>query len=252
MNFISIFRKETLEQWRTHRFLVVAAVLTVFGLLSPVIAKLMPEIFKMLPGAEPFVAMMPQPTVKDAVDQYLKNISQFALIIGILMTMGAVAQEKEKGTAAMVLVKPLSRWTFLAAKLAASLLVFAASFLLAGLGAYCYTLFLFEPMPVLSWLVLNVLLLIYTLVFVALTLFFSTLGRSQALAGGLSLAALAVLGVLGSFPKLGNFVPGQLVKWAGTIMGQMSQPAWPALWVSFGLILISLVGAWLVLRRQEL
>lgn len=252
MNFPVVFRKETLEQWHTHRFLVAAAVLTVFGLLSPVVAKLMPEIFKMFPGAEPFVAMMPQPTVKDAVDQYVKNISQFALIVGILMTMGAVSQEKDKGTAALMLVKPLSRWTFLLAKLMALLTVFAVSILLAGLGAYCYTLFLFGPMPLLSWLMLNVLLLVYTLVYVALTLFFSTLGRSQALAGGLALAAMAVLGILGSIPGVSDFVPARLVNWGTTLMTQGGQSAWPALWVSLGLIIASLTGAWLILRRQEL
>jgi ABC-2 type transport system permease protein len=252
MNFPAVFRKETLEQWRTHRFLVAAAVLMLFGLLSPVVAKLMPEIFKMFPGAEPFVAMMPQPTVKDAVDQYVKNISQFALIIGILMTMGAVAQERDKGTAALMLVKPLSRWTFLLAKLMALLAVFATSILLAGLGAYCYTLFLFGPMPILPWLALNGLLLVYTLVFVALTLFFSTLGRSQALAGGLALAAMAVLGILGSIPGVNGFVPAQLVNWGTALMTQGGQSAWPALWVSLGLILASLTGAWLILRRQEL
>jgi ABC-2 type transport system permease protein len=252
MNFPAVFRKEALEQWRTHRFLVAAAVLMVFGLLSPVVAKLMPEIFKMFPGAEPFVAMMPQPTVKDAVDQYVKNIGQFALIVGILMTMGSVAQEKDKGTAALMLVKPLSRWTFLLAKLMALLAVFATSILLAGLGAYCYTLFLFGPMPVLPWLALNGLLLVYTLVFVALTLFFSTLGKSQALAGGLALAALAVLGVLGSIPGVREFVPAKLVNWGTALMTQVGQTAWPALWVSLGLILASLTGAWLVLRRQEL
>jgi ABC-2 type transport system permease protein len=252
MNFLAVLRKETLEQWRTHRFLVAAAVLLVFGLLSPVVAKLMPEIFKMFPGAEPFVAMMPQPTVKDAVDQYVKNIGQFALIIGILMTMGSVAQEKDKGTAALMLVKPMSRWTFLLAKLMALLAVFAVSILLAAFGAYGYTLFLFGPMPLLPWVALNSLLLVYTLVYVALTLFFSTLGRSQALAGGLSLAALAVLGILGSIPGVNEFVPGQLANWGAGLMAHSGQPAWPALGISIGLILASLVGGWLVLRRQEL
>jgi ABC-2 type transport system permease protein len=252
MNFLAVLRKETLEQWRTHRFLVAAAVLTVFGLLSPVVAKLMPEIFKMFPGAEPFVAMMPQPTVNDAVAQYVKNISQFALIIGILMTMGSVAQEKDKGTAALMLVKPLSRWVFLAAKLVALLVVFATSILLAGLGAYGYTLFLFGPIPILPWLALNGLLLIYTLVYVALTLFFSILGCSQALAGGLALAAVAVLGILGSIPGMNEFVPGQLANWGAGLMAQTDESAWPALWVSIGLILASLVAGWLVLRRQEL
>jgi ABC-2 type transport system permease protein len=252
MNILAAFYKEMLEQWRTHRFLVVAAVLVIFGLISPLTAKFMPEIFKMLPGAEWFAAAMPQPTAKDAVDQYVKNISQFSLIIGILMTMGAVAQEKERGTAALMLVKPLSRWTFLLSKFVAFLVVFAVSILLAGLGAYYYTLFLFGPVPVLPWLALNGLLLVYALVYVALTLFFSSLGRSQALAGGLALAAMAVLGVLGSIPTLGGFVPGQLVSWGASLMQQTGQAAWPALWASLGIILAALLGGWLVLRRQEI
>ena len=34
----------------------------------------------------------------DAVTQYIKNIGQFGVILALLLTMGAVAQEKDKGT----------------------------------------------------------------------------------------------------------------------------------------------------------
>ena len=40
MNFLSVLRKEILEQWRTYRFLIVAAVMVLFGLISPLLAKL--------------------------------------------------------------------------------------------------------------------------------------------------------------------------------------------------------------------
>jgi ABC-2 type transport system permease protein len=252
MNFLTAFRKEILEHWRTHRFLVVISVLVIFGILSPLTAKFMPEIFKIVSGAEQFAALIPEPSVKDAVDQYIKNISQFALIIGVLISMGSVVQEKERGTAAMILVKPLPRGTFLLAKLAVVLVVFAASLVLAGSCAYYYTLYLFEPLPVLPWLALNGLLLIYTMVYVALTSFFSTISRSQALAGGLSLATMAVLGVVGSVPKLREFVPANLIDWATALMRQTDLSAWLALWVSLGIILAATLGSWLVLRCQEL
>jgi len=252
MKILAAFRKEALEQWRTNRFLVVIAVLTFFGLISPLAAKFMPEIFKMVPGGEQFATLIPEPSIKDAVDQYIKNISQFALIIGVLISMGSVAQEKERGTAAMMLVKPLSRWAFLLAKLTALLVVFTVSLMLASIGAYYYTLYLFEAMPVLPWLALNVLLLIYTMVYVALTIFFSTISRSQVLAGGLSLATMAVLGIVGSIPGLQIYVPANLVNWATSLMQQTDQSGWPALWVSFGIILTAMLGSWLVFRRQEL
>jgi len=164
MNFPAALRKEFLESWRTHRFLVVVSVLVIFGILSPLTAKFMPEIFKMVSGAEQFAALIPEPSVKDAVDQYIKNISQFALLIGVLISMGAVVQEKDRGTAAMILVKPLPRGAFLLAKLTALLVVFTASLVLAGSFAFYYALYLFEPLPVLPWFAMNGLLLIYTMV----------------------------------------------------------------------------------------
>jgi len=252
MNFPAALHKEILESWRTYRFLVVISVLVIFGILSPLTAKFMPEIFKMVSGAEQFAALIPEPSVKDAVDQYIKNISQFALLMGVLISMGSVVQEKERGTAAMILVKPLPRGTFLLAKLAVLLVIFAASLVLAGLCAYYYTLYLFEPLPVVPFLAMNGLLLIYTMVYVALTIFFSTVGRSQALAGGLSLATLAVLGIVGSIPSLRKFVPANLIDWAGSLVQQTGHNAWLALWVSLGIILLAVLGSWLVLRHQEL
>jgi len=252
MSLLAALRKEVLEHWRTYRFLVVSSVLVIFGILSPLTAKFMPEIFKMVSGAEQFADLIPEPSVKDAVDQYIKNISQFALIIGILISMGSVVQEKERGTAAMMLVKPLPRGAFLLAKLIVLLIIFAASLVLAGSCAYFYTLYLFEPLPVVPWLALNGLLLIYTMVYVALTIFFSTVSRSQALAGGLSLAAMAVLGIVGSIPNLRRFVPAHLVDWATALMRQTDQSAWLALGVSFGIILVAMLGSLLAFRRQEL
>ncbi len=251
-SFSAAIRKETLEQWRTYRFLVVAAVLVIFGLLSPLVAQLSPEMFRLIPGGEQIAGLIPKPTVQDAIAQYVKNTSQFAIILAILLTMGSVAQEKEKGTAAMMLVKPLPRWAFLLAKFIASLVVFTCSVLLAALGAYYYTMLLFEPMPIGGWLALNGLLLAYTLVYVALTLFFSTLSRSQALAGGLSLATLGLLGLLGAIPRVGEILPGQIITWGALLMSQTGKAYWPALWVSLGIILAALVGGWLVLRKQEL
>ena len=50
MNFLHVFHKEMTEQWRTYRLLIVVAVMTVFGLASPLLAKLTPELLKSIPG----------------------------------------------------------------------------------------------------------------------------------------------------------------------------------------------------------
>jgi len=252
MNFLAALRKEWLEQWRTYRLLMVGVVLMVFGLLSPLLARYTPEIIKLIPNGEAIAQLIPAPTMIDAVTQYLKNIGQFGVILALLLTMGAVAQEKEKGTAAMMLVKPLPRVTFLVAKFTALALMFAVTIAIAGAACYYYTWLLFGALDVPRWLALNGLMLVFVLVYVALTLFCSVVAKSQAAAGGLALGLLFILGLTGSIPGLGEYLPGQLLAWSGGLMAGKGEAFWPALWVSGGIIVVALMGASLIFERQEL
>src|SRR5579859_484464 len=251
MLFWATLRKELLEQWRSYRALVVAAVLLGFGLISPLTAKFTPELLRLMPNGDQIAGLIPPPTILDAVAQYLKNMNQFTVILALLLTMGAVTQEKERGTAAMMLSKPLPRWMFLAAKFAALGLTFAVSLALAGAGAYYYTGLLFGPLDLGAWAGVNGLLLVYTLVFVALTLLCSVLAHSQAAAGGLAFGLLIMLAILGALPQVGQYFPGELVAWAGhLIVG--GPAAWPALIVSLALIGLALAAAAWSFGGQEL
>jgi ABC-2 type transport system permease protein len=238
MNFFVVLRKELMEQWRTKRLLIVAAVLTAFGLVSPLLAKFMPELFKSIPDM-PFdlSALIPPPTVADAVGQYVKNMSQFGILLAVLLSMGAVAQEKERGTAAMMLARPVSRETFLLAKFAALGLTFAASLALAALGCWYYALLLFQALDALPFLALNGLMLVVFLDYVAITLLCSTLARTQAAAAGLAFGGLVLLGGVGALPRIGDYLPGKLFSWGTALLiGSAAEPAWPALGISLGLI----------------
>jgi ABC-2 type transport system permease protein len=252
MNFLAALRKEWLEQWRTYRLLMLGVVLVIFGLLSPLIAKYTPEIIKLIPNGEAIAQLIPTPTVMDAVTQYIKNIGQFGVILALLLTMGAVAQEKDKGTAAMMMVKPLPRVTFLVAKFTALALMFAVTIAIAGAACYYYTWLLFGALDLPRWLALNGLMLVFMLVYVALTLFCSVVAKSQAAAGGLAFCLLFILGLTGSIPGLGEYLPGQLLTWGGGLMAGKAEAFWPALWVSVGIIVVALMGARLIFERQEL
>jgi len=207
MNFYTSLRKEILELVRTHRLLVMAVVLIAFGLSSPLLAKLMPELMRLVPGGEDFLALIPPPTINDAIAQYVKNLSLFGLLLAYLMTMGAVAQEKERGTAVLMLVKPLPRAVFLLAKFVALALAFLGCMALAGLAGYYYTMLLFGAPDLSAWVVLNVMLWLYFLVYVAVTLLASTIAKSQAAAAGLGIGAIAVLGRCLRLPAWENTCP---------------------------------------------
>jgi ABC-2 type transport system permease protein len=255
MIFWTALRKELIEQWRTYRLLIVAVVLLFFGMASPVLAKYIPELVKMaIPAdqAQGLLGLMPTPTAGDAADQYVKNTIQFGVLLALLMAMGTVAQEKERGTAALMLVKPMPRWVFLLAKFAALAVTFTVSLTLAGLASYLYTVLLFGAVSLPAWLAMNGLMLLCLLVYLALTLLCSTLTRSQIVAGGLAFGALIVLAIVSALPKVGDWAPTRLSGWGASLVKGAGAAAWPALGVSVGLIAAALVAAWLVLERQEL
>ncbi len=245
-------RKELWEQYRSYRLLIVVVVFLAFGLISPLSAKFLPQMMRLLPNGEEIAGLIPAPTTADAVAQYLKNISQFGVILALLMGMGAVAREKERGTAALVLVKPMPRYAFLGAKFAALGVTFAVGVAVAGVASYYYTLILFEALDISRWLALNGLVLLFVLVYVALTLLCSTVSRSQVLAGGLAFLLLLLLLGVGTIPRVGDVLPGRLLTWGAALVAGDGEAAWPALGVSGGIIIAALAGAWAILSRQEL
>jgi ABC-2 type transport system permease protein len=252
MSFLTAFSKEFMEQRLTRKFLIAMVILVLFGMTSPLMAKMVPQIMSLVPGGEVYSLMIPTPTINDAVAQYIKNTAQFGILLALVFSMGAMAVEKDKGTAAMILSKPMSRGSFLLSKFAALALTFGISVIVAGIACYYYTFYLFGKLDLLNWVALNGLLYFYILVFVAITLFFSTLTRTQYIAIGLSFGALIVLGILGGLPGIGKFFPDAMISNASLLMMGTPVTSWASLWVSLGLIVASLACAWLVFQKQEL
>jgi ABC-2 type transport system permease protein len=253
MNLYNAFRKEWMEALRSYRLLIVAVVLVLFGFTSPLVAKVLPQVLaSALPQGAEISQIIPPPTVWDAVGQYVKNMGQFSLILAVLVTMGSVAQEKEKGTAAMMLVKPLPRGSFIGAKFLGLAAMFAIAILIAGIGSYYYTMLLFESLNVVHWLVLNLFLFIYAMVIVSVTLFCSSITRSQGAAAGMAVGIIAAGMILGFIRNFGSYLPGELNTWGVRLLHGDNTASWAALGISMGLIAVFLLAAWLIFRRQEL
>lgn len=225
--FWAATRKELRQAGRTRRILVVGAVFLIFGMGSPLLAKLTPEILSSVEGAEMFAGLIPEPTAFDAMGQYIKNISQFGFILAVVLGMGAVAGEKERGIAPMILSKPMPRWAFIASKLASQSIVYLIAFGLAWVGAYYYTIILFGGLDFGGFALLNGLLLLWLLTFVGLALVGSTLGASTAAAGGIGLLLSVVLMLAGSIPTYGVLFPGALLNWAALVGQQAAGLAAP-------------------------
>lgn len=246
--------KELREQWRSYRMLVVAAVLVAMGILGPLTARYMNELMASIPGTpEGLEAVLPAPTVEFAVAELVDNLAQFGLILALLVPMAAVVGEKSAGTAALTLSKPVSRGAFLLAKLLALLTTFAVGLSLSVAAGYAYTGMLFRWLPIGGFAVLAGMLLLYLLFYASLTLLASTLMRSQLAAAGLAFGLALLLGIVGTIPALGAYLPSALLGWGGAAANGMAlEMPWKALATTLILIPAMLLIGQAALRRQEL
>jgi ABC-2 type transport system permease protein len=253
IGFGPLLRKELLEQWRTRRLLVVAIVFLLFGIGSPFLARYTAELVQSL-GGVPFEIEFPEPTVRDAVVQFLKNLGQAGILTAILLSMGSVATEKERGTAALLLSKPASRAAFLVAKLVAIAATLGISLALASAAGYLYTSLLFEAPSAAGWVGMSALLLLALLAYASLTLLGSTLTRSPIAAAAFGVAGLIGVGLVSALPRVAPYTPAGIsgAPAEALALGTDPGPLLGPLLVNIGLVVALTLLAWLAFRRQEL
>ena len=250
-----LLRKEVLEAWRTYRLQVVAGLFVFVGLSSPLLARYLPEILKAAGGDQFGGLQLPVPTATDAVDQLWKNLAQFGAFAAIILAMGAVAGETDRGTAAFVLSKTASRGGFLGAKVLAIAAVLGIGTVLAVVVGWIYTAILFAPPSVAGWIALGVLAWLGLGAWAAITFLASTVTRSTAAAAGIGFMALLLISIVSAVPTVAPVTPGglaapaiALATGAPVAIGDVLVPV-----VSTAILIAVALGAaaW-SFRRQEL
>jgi ABC-2 type transport system permease protein len=247
-----LVRKELREQVRTLRLPVIVILFAILGMISPVFARYIQEIISAV-GGDQLTGIVPDPVVGDAAVQFTKNLGQFGVLAAILVTMGSVAGEKDHGTAAFLLTKPVTRGAFLGAKVVAIGALLALGTIVAGVLCWVYTAILFEPLPAGGFVGTVFLVWLSLAVFAAITFLASVVARSALVAGGIGIAALLVAGILSAIPVVGTYLPTGLwgaadVLAVGTIPDPLLGPI-----VSNVVIIVAAVGlaVW-SFGRQEL
>lgn len=251
--FGPLLRKELLEQWRTKRLLVVAVVFVALAIGSAYLARYTAELVQAL-GGVPFEIEFPTPTLADAVTQFLKNLGQAGILTAILLAMGSVATEKERGTAALILSKPASRGAFLAAKQVAIGATLAISLALASATGYVYTALLFEPPDALGWASMTALLLLALIAYAALTFLGSVVTRSAIAAAGVGIAGLIGVGAVSALPSVAPYTPAGISgePAMALALGRDPGPLLLPLLANAAFVLAVAGLAWFAFRRQEL
>jgi len=205
--------KEFRWNWRSFRYPALFLVLLFFALLAPPSNKYMREIIAMFAeGIDP--SLLPEPSAVDSFIGYLGDISGIGILVLIFILMGSVAREKENGVSGWILSKPVSRWSYLNAKIMVHLVVVIMAVVLANTVGYLYTWSLLGQVPLAGAAWATVSLLIFMLLFAVITFAFSAVLKSPLQAGGVSVLVFFLSGILNMFVgelQIGRFYPNTLL-----------------------------------------
>lgn len=243
-------RKELHELWATRKALIALVVMLAFGMISPISAKLLPDLLDSIGEGQQVQIIVPEPTLKDALDQFVKNAQQMLMFMVLLLSFGTVVAERERGLMTMTFPHGLSRPIFVLAK-------FTALVILLGLGmigsagvTYFYSSVLFEPPEVLNFVGIALLLYIYLVMFAALGILGSTLGRTTFGAAGITFGLVLMIILPSLFI---SFAPTALTQWAISLAaGDTGSSQWGALLCTIALTLGAVMISCVSLQRQEI
>ena len=219
--FIAFFKKELLEGVRSSKFLILAILFCAFGIMNPAVAKLTPWLLEVMGEELAESGMTITAVTVDALTswtQFYKNIPM-ALIAFILIYGGIFTKEYDSGTLILMLTKGVSRYKVVLAKTAIMTIVWSVGYWLCFGITYGYNAYYWDngiaqgilPAALYWWL--------FGVFAVALTVFFSVLGRNYGivlLGTGGCVFAIYLLSIL---PKVAKYMPTSLMNGMSLLMG---------------------------------
>ena len=237
-------RKELLEQRRTWKFLAMAGVFAIVAVLGPGVFAIVQRV-----NDNPRGANEAREALYTIGGEIIPTLGTFLVII---IAMGALANERATGTAAMTLSKPVTRSAFVAAKFLGLFLSIFGAVAVGAIVAYVLTLLLFADGGLGRFAIGVTVSATYLLFIASMALFWSALFSRQMVAGGITFALFIALNILRVVPHAERYLPVASPDWATSIIRAETTDHWPTFAIACGLIALLPLAALAVFRRKEL
>ena len=248
-----LLEHEIVGAWRTYRIAAICLLFVLIGVAAPVVLRFGTDLVTQIAPPDPELGF-DEVGVGDVVEALLGLLTRFGAIAAVLLAMGSVAGERERGTMAFTLSKPVGRVAYIWSKFVAMAMILGVGTLLAVLAGWLYTSLLFDMQARMPWLQLAILAWLYLLVPTALTLLASALAPSSMGAAALALGALLVLAIASTVPTLDRWLPNGLIELARAAAlrdDSVDLDAGRTIGVTVAFVATPLVLTWLRLRRLD-
>ena len=212
---ISFVKKEWIEYLRTHKLLILLIVFVLFGIMSPLMAKLTPELLKSMMDEEMVNALQPnEPTALDSYAQFFKNVTQLGFIVLVLVCSSMLSNEIAKGTLIPFVTRGLHRSSILLAKLVVAIFVWTICYIACFLITWLYTMLLFPAVEVHSLFLGLAALWLFGVMLISFILIASTCFSAAYSVLVMVVAMVAVLFLLQMIGNIQAYNPLALVNYA--------------------------------------
>ena len=251
--YLAFCRKEFLENLRTYRLLILLAVFAAFGMMSPLIAKMLPDLLSGM-DMNGLVLQIPESTAFDSWTQFFKNDGQIGMLVLIIVFCGITANEFTKATLIPIVTKGMRRHTIVLAKFTVSVLIWTVSYALSLAVAWAYTAYFWGNAPLPN----------AGLAFISLWLF-GVLLITLLVLGGISMGniygallfsggAVILMALASIAPRTAKYNPISLAGSTVNLLngGQPASDFIPALLICIGVILVGILASILIFDRKQL
>jgi len=249
--FVAFCKKEFIESLRTYKFIIMLATFILFGIMSPMIAKILPDLLNKT-EMNGMILTIPKPTAMDSWAQFFKNIGQMGVLILVIMFCGTTANEFSKGTLINILTKGMKRYIVILAKFTAAFVIWTVSYLTSFVVTYAYTMYFWEIEMSNGFLTFSGLWL-YGLLLVSLMIlggiwFRNIYGSLLLTAGG-----IIVMSVLNISPQLRKYNPISLTGDTLDLLNGTKVPAdfIPALIICIALTVLFIAVSVFIFNRKQ-
>lgn len=216
----AFIKKEWMEQWRTHRFLILLLIFLLFGILSPALAKLTPWLFSMLSQDLEKQGIVIAEMQVDALTswmQYYKNIGMALLVMAVVFS-SVLTNEYQRGTLINMITKGLDRWKILFAKSVVMLFIWTICYWLCFAITYAYNAYFWDNSIAAHVVLAASCIWLFGIWLIVSILFFSTMFRTS------TMVLLGIGIVIGCFylasmlPAAASYMPTNLISPYGLLV----------------------------------
>ena len=254
IQLMAFVKKEWTEVLRTGKFVMIAVLFILFGVMNPAIAKLTPWMMEAFSESLKGSGLTVTEAKVDALTswmQFYKNVP-VALIVFLLMFSGILAVEYQKGTLINMITKGLSRWKIVLSKSVVLLFLCSLGYWMCYGITYVYNAYFWDNSFAKDVGFAAFCVYMLGVWLIALMMLMSTLfSAGSAVAVGTG-GVFFVLYLFSMLPDLKEYLPSYLMSASGLLSGAGEAGDYTtALLVAAVLAVIQLVVAILVFNRKD-